>query len=131
MSTKTLDTALSAQLAKTVRAPSKECWLNAFRAMHERPGLRYVEGWCVLNGLLVEHGWLETDTAIVDPTLYRHPPARYFAGLVFTPAAASSTLQVLGTGELPIAWHMRQAPEFAPYKAAFDAALAYSIIGEG
>jgi len=101
--------------------------------MHERPGLRYVEGWIIsdVNGLLIEHGWLETDTAIIDPTLYRRPPLAYFAGLVFTPAQASSTLQALGNGELPLAWHMRDDAIFAAYKAAFDAALGYSIMGEG
>lgn len=125
MTTKPLDTALSADLAKAIRAQPKQCWLNAFRVMHERPGLRYVEGWIISDGdgLLIEHGWLETDTAIIDPTLYRQPPARYFAGLVFTPAEAQRALSELNRVELPIAW---QQPDKPAYKAAFDAALLAS-----
>lgn len=128
MTTKPLDETLSAQLAKTIRAQKKQCWRNAWRAMQAMPhrdNLRYVEGWIISDGdgLLIEHGWLETDTAIIDPTLYRQPPARYFAGLVFTPAEAQRALSELNRVELPIAW---QQPDKPAYKAAFDAALLAS-----
>ena len=55
----------------------------------ELAGAVYVEGYAVIErasgrGLVIEHGWIEHDGRIVDPTLHGERETAYFAGLRFT-----------------------------------------------
>ena len=103
---------LSARLAEKVGAGLKQCFLNAWRALQcerELEGGLYVEGWAVAGdrGLVIEHGWLELDGEIIDPTLYDCDVA-YFPALRFDRETAKREVaqrgETMGPGELPIVW---------------------------
>ncbi len=81
--------ALSEALAKDkrVRARKRQCFKNAFNVVSYCPefaNATYVEGIVVATKLplLIEHGWLEIDNQIVDPTL-TDAHWTYFPGLRF------------------------------------------------
>lgn len=81
--------ALSEALAKDkrVRARKRQCFKNAFNVVSNCPEFAeatYVEGIVVpaKQPLLIEHGWLEIDNQIVDPTL-TDAHWTYFPGLRF------------------------------------------------
>ena len=79
------DKAESQRVGKLVRAKSKRCYYNAFHVIMEVPeyaNADYVEGMAVMGGLVIEHGWVEKEGVIVDPTLPERE-AVYFAGLRF------------------------------------------------
>jgi len=79
------DTIESARVGKLVRAKSRQCYLNAFRVIQqvrEYAQADYVEGMAVTGGLAIEHGWVEKDGTIVDPTLPSQEMV-YFPGLRF------------------------------------------------
>ena len=76
----------STRAKRLVRARVGQCYLSAFRLVQQIPeyaNAEYVEGMAVnRNGMAFEHGWVEKDGVIVDPTL----PANelmYFPGLRF------------------------------------------------
>lgn len=62
------------------------CYANAFRAMLNVPEYHdadYVEGWAVYDGgFCMEHGWVEKDGEIIDPT-WPDRDVTYFPGLRF------------------------------------------------
>lgn len=64
----------------------KMCYRNAARVVQRVPGYEhatYVEGIAVSEiGMLIEHGWVEHDGEILDPTLPDEKMA-YFPGLRF------------------------------------------------
>jgi hypothetical protein len=125
----------STRVGKLVRAKKKQCYGNATRvvlALPEYANADYVEGLAVIGGtLVIEHGWVEKDGVIVDPTL----PARelaYFPGLRFTGqrglAEAMRIPKPEHTGEdLPIfyrfGWGGIDSPEF---RSALVAAYRYA-----
>jgi len=78
------DVAESKRTGRLVRAKRKQCYLNAFRVIQEVKEYAegdYVEGAAVIGGVMViEHGWVEKDEIVVDPTLPRDNIV-YFAGL--------------------------------------------------
>ena len=123
-----LDWDRSRRISNAIGAGMRHCWWNARRALRTRPELehgRYVEGYVVtLDHLLpVEHGWVEHDGVIIDPTLY-HTPCVYFPGLRFTKAEIAAV-----RGYKPIAWQYGWAGEESPqYHAAYARALAF--VGE-
>lgn len=71
---------------KKVKAIPKMCYRNASRIVQHVPGYEdaaYVEGIAVLDsGMLIEHGWVEFQGQIIDPTLPEVEIA-YFPGLRF------------------------------------------------
>jgi hypothetical protein len=71
---------------KRVRARKRQCFKNASNVVSYCPefAATYVEGIVVRPGLplIVEHGWLEIDNQIVDPTL-TDAHLTYFPGLRF------------------------------------------------
>ena len=72
-------------ICKLVRAKPQQCYYNAFRVIMEVPEYAeadYVEGMISSGGLLIEHGWIEKDEAIIDPTLPLGDQV-YFSGLRF------------------------------------------------
>ncbi|HYD48798.1 MAG TPA: DUF4326 domain-containing protein [Terriglobales bacterium] len=126
--TAAFDAELSAQIARQIRARYRRCWTNAacsVRLLGERG--QYVEGWVVVNRfhpIVIEHGWCEVDTSIVDPTYtpvvsHLEPPLAYFAGMRFSATEAEAGLD---RGKLPIAW-LRSDAEYgrAFYRAWADA----------
>ena len=72
---------------KRVRVRKRQCFKNAFNVVFYCPEHRsatYVEGIVIpaKQPLLIEHGWLEIDNKIVDPTL-TDSHWTYFPGLRF------------------------------------------------
>ncbi len=84
---KTKDKGESARVGRLVRAMRKQCYRNAFWVIQQVPYYAkadYVEGLAVLGGVLVfEHGWVERDGVIADPTLPKDD-LLYFPGLRFS-----------------------------------------------
>ncbi len=81
------DIAESMRVADVVHAVGQQCYRNAFRVIKKVPEYSkadYVEGIAITpTGLSIEHGWIEKDEVIVDPTLPRDEMV-YFPGLRFT-----------------------------------------------
>ncbi len=124
------DIAESKRVGKLVRSISKQCYLNAFRVVHNVPEYAkadYVEGMAVLGGMPIEHGWVEIDGVIVDPTLPMHH-GEYFPGLRFSGQyGLAEALQRFKSTELPFFYHFGwggvDSPEF---KAALIAAYRHA-----
>ena len=76
----------SARARRLMRAKPKQCYVNAARVVLNVPEYAqadYVEGMAVIGGaMVIEHGWVEKDGVIIDPTL-PHDDLDYFPGLRF------------------------------------------------
>ncbi len=97
----------------------------------------YVEGAAVTAkiGVVIEHGWIERDGAIVDPRAELF--SAYFPGLRLSVADAYRAASI--KGYLPISWdwggspfvrgpQFEQAPEFeAARRAAYQAVLGVAV----
>ena len=77
----------SQRVGKLVRAKQQQCYINACRVIWEVQGYstsNYVEGIAVQvvdgGGVMFEHGWVEKDGEIIDPTLPTEVYV-YYAGL--------------------------------------------------
>ncbi|AFZ55665.1 hypothetical protein ACOWPH_22395 [Anabaena sp. PCC 7938] len=69
---KLLDESLSLQVAESIKSKAKKPFENAYKAALATEGSRYVQGFLVFTGQPykpVEHGWIELDEVIIDPTL--------------------------------------------------------------
>ncbi|WP_416673172.1 hypothetical protein [Egbenema bharatensis] len=69
---KTLDESLSIEVAKQVNSRAQTSFKNAYNAALVTDGAAYVQGFLALlrkSYVLLEHGWLELDDRIIDPTL--------------------------------------------------------------
>jgi hypothetical protein len=120
----------SHKLQKAIRAKNQQCYANVWKAIEtqeENKNATYVEGMAVLNGLVLEHGWIEHEGEIIDPTWDDSDgdDVAYFPGLRFHGRdGLNSTWRipgVLATGEkLPIfyrfGWGGVKSPEFAEAK---------------
>ncbi|NEQ26399.1 MAG: hypothetical protein F6K28_46685 [Microcoleus sp. SIO2G3] len=71
-----LDQAASIELAKQIGAKADRSFDNAYRAVLAIENATYVQGFLVTPMSLepIEHGWIEVDDRILDPTL-PHLPA--------------------------------------------------------
>ena len=82
----TKDKIESARVRRLIRARRQQCYYNAFRVIFEVPEYDeadYVEGLAVIDGqMVIEHGWIEKNGVIVDPTLAKDGLI-YFPGLCF------------------------------------------------
>lgn len=120
----------SLQLAKDKRLVirPRQCFYNSFQAiLHcgEYRNAIYVEGIAVLDGLELEHGWLERHDEIIDPTL-PNDPLVYFPGLRFEGEfGISKAMQIpkaRGEDDLPIfyrfGWGGKHSPEFMAAREA-------------
>ena len=128
------DVAESKRTGDLVRSKRKQCYLNAFRLVQEvkeYADADYVEGGAVIEGIMViEHGWVEKDGVIVDPTLARDNLV-YFAGLRFRGqrgiAEAMQIPKPSYSDHLPIfyrfGWGGIESPEF---RAAMAGAYRYA-----
>jgi hypothetical protein len=133
------NTAESKRAGKLVRAKKKACYLNAFRVIQEVPGYRaatYVEGIVVQvvegGGFPFEHGWVEKDGEIIDPTLPSHElvyfPGLRFVGVLGLAEALAIPKPDYTTEDFPIfyrfGWGGADSPEFSQarreaYRLAF------------
>ena len=118
------DVGESKRVRRLLRGRAQQCYWNAFQVVQQIPeysDAEYVEGMAVNDhGIAIEHGWVEKDGVIVDPTL----PAdelTYFPGLRFKGLRglieALKTPKPEHTGEdLPIfyrfGWGGIESPEF-------------------
>ncbi|WP_017316568.1 hypothetical protein [Mastigocladopsis repens] len=69
---KPLDEALSVEIAQRIKSKAKTPCDNAYRAALATEGAIYVQGFLVFAGKPykpIEHGWIELENSIVDPTL--------------------------------------------------------------
>jgi hypothetical protein len=67
-----LDETLSNEIAKTIKSKAKKPFNNAYKAVLITEGAKYVQGFLVFVGQPykpVEHGWVELNEVIIDPTL--------------------------------------------------------------
>jgi hypothetical protein len=113
----------SKKLKKAIRAKAQQCYANAWDAIEtqeEYQHATYVEGMAVVNGLVIEHGWIEHEGEIIDPTLLDANVA-YFPGLRFKGRERlDSTWRIPGMMEsglkLPVfyrfGWGGVNSPEF-------------------
>jgi hypothetical protein len=113
----------SKKLKNAIRARAKQCYANAWDAIETQEEYKhatYVEGMAVVRGLVIEHGWVEQDGEIIDPTLPDADVA-YFPGLRFKGREGlDSTWRIPGLIEsgikLPIfyrfGWGGVNSPEF-------------------
>jgi hypothetical protein len=113
----------SKKLRRAIRAKAKRCYANAWDAIETQEEYRnatYVEGMAVLDFMVIEHGWIEHEGEIIDPTLLDANIA-YFPGLRFKGRdGLDSTWRIPGfmeTGmKLPIfnrfGWGGVNSPEF-------------------
>ena len=117
-----------------VSAKKRQCFNNAFGTVmycDEFATATYVEGMVVIiGGLAIEHGWIEKDEAIIDPTLPTDK-AMYFPGLRFEGQyGISQGLKIPkkdGCEDFPIfyrfGWGGHKSPDF---RAARSAAMRLS-----
>jgi len=81
---KNIELSLKLSKDKRIGVRSQECYYNCYKTLshcEEFQNAFYVEGIC-FSGFTFEHGWLEIDGQIVDPTL-PEDQGIYFPGLRF------------------------------------------------
>ena len=66
-----LDVLVSTEAGKLVRARLGDCYRNALRcaAFVAGDATFYVEGYAVVHGVPIEHGWLVVEGKVIDPTV--------------------------------------------------------------
>lgn len=124
-----VDRDLSRRLAESTATKPRSAWRTAWRALQSHTDLEngfYVEGWAApLDGSRVfEHGWLEIDGRIVDPT-------RWESQLAYFPVLRFDRDQVCDASanrpELPVTWRYASRQRINPaYRRAWHAAHALS-----
>ena len=135
-----VDQALSDKTRRHIGARAKACYYNAYTALGEMPELAsglYVEGCAICDrDNVIEHGWIELDGRIVDPTLYDQGNVSYFAGLRFTQQQAWDAICTIPkttfTEDLPIfyrfGWGGCDSPEMMrAFAAAWESIGAHDI----
>ncbi len=123
--------ALSRQLAEQVKAIPKECWRNAYLALTCLPTAKYVEGWAITaSGLMVEHGWLEYEGEIVDPTFSLGDSREKLQATAYFPGVRYCLDEAMGLlakrdGQLPLVWaHGWGGMDCPEYAEAYEQALS-------
>lgn len=69
---KPLDPALSIEIGKAIKSKPNDSFNNAYKAALSNKNSMYVQGFIVFAGYPykpVEHGWIESDDCIIDPSL--------------------------------------------------------------
>jgi hypothetical protein len=103
------DVGESKRVGKRVQSKGNQCYRNAFQVVSCVLGYanaEYVEGIVVdESGMALEHGWVEKDGMIVDPTMPKEE-LTYFPGLRFKGLAGLAEAlripKLEGTDDLPI-----------------------------
>jgi len=127
---KNVELSLKLSNDKRIRVKPRQCYYNAFKTMNYCPEYQratYVEGFAHI-GFPIEHGWLEFNGEILDPTLPTDDLI-YFPGLRFEGMfALSRAMQIPkdGSEDFPIfyrfGWGGHDSPEF---RAAREAGMRY------
>ena len=89
-----LDESGSLELSERIQSKPRSPFDNAYRAALATPGASYVQGFLVTKGKPgepVEHGWIELDDRILDPSL---PHLKKPANLHYFPAQRFSVKQL-------------------------------------
>lgn len=126
----------SCRVGTEIHATRQRCFFNAFRAvtaLSDYQNATYVEGIAVTTaGLILEHGWVERDGEIVDPTI-NDEHLVYFPGLRYQGAAGLSQAitkvpkQFESCEDLPIFYRFGFGGENCPEMTqAREQAKAYS-----
>ncbi|MGB3612483.1 MAG: hypothetical protein WBA10_01725 [Elainellaceae cyanobacterium] len=119
---KPIDETLSIQVANTIGSKANQPFENAYRSLLHIDNGVYVQGFLVIAGNLFnpqEHAWIETDSAVVDPSLpHLGQPA---SALHYFPA------QALNSSELAAALETAHEdyPEDDPLPVYGDGPYAY------
>ena len=130
-----VDYQLSVDIAQQVSAQPKHCWHNSILGQQVLPNALYIEGWIVVpEGVVIEHGWLEMESKIVDPTLVpriheESEVPRYFSGIYYTVEESFEGLEATD-GELPLVyrdgcWGRVTAPYMLAYCDAWEYSFAH------
>ena len=116
---------LSQELAKKVNAITGSCWLNAVNALDYLPdNTAYIEGWIVTGESfeVLEHGWLELDGEIIDPTSYTQNSIEYFPGIKLRNPPKQGHV-------LPFVYHYGlYSKQFESYQEAYN--QAHNVVKE-
>lgn len=121
------DTRMSRELADVFIPKVRQCYRNAFFALVYSEGLpvTYIEGFAVLDKIVMFHGWLEFAGRIIDPTWAYEGmgDAIYFAGLRV--ALPEALFLWRDTDVFPfVTFYGRSGLDHPGYSQAFYAALA-------
>lgn len=124
----------SARVAERIKAFNRECYWNAVRALRQcyrtHPHAVYVEGPAISSRfpIVADHGWLEVEGAIVDPTPSWHADVdphdfdtmpRYFPAVRYTVAdLRGGRLKAMPIIQRTRAW---RAPDSPYMRATVDA----------
>ena len=104
------------------KAITKQCWKNSLDALSDYPGSEYIEGWAVTKPsyLAIEHGWLELDGKVIDPTI-PDKAIKYFPVLRFNAGEAWTLAREIGS--VPLIWEMPE--RWDEYRQAQEEAIAF------
>jgi hypothetical protein len=132
---------LSEELCDLVGAQNKDCFKNSVLASMATPGSFYVEGWAITSfGLVVEHGWVEKDGEVIDPTpvyVQNLDNTKYFPGVKYTSKEIMKLFGRKSNITVPIVssknGHGMEHPEFrrayiAATRAAYGEQMADMIL---
>ncbi|MGF1515574.1 MAG: hypothetical protein ACFB5Z_18000 [Elainellaceae cyanobacterium] len=98
---KPVDDARSTQVASAIKSKARQPFQNAYQALQHVEQGSYVQGFLVISGSPFnphEHAWIETDDAIVEPSLpHLGQPAAalcYFAAQTLSASKLASAIEV-------------------------------------
>ena len=96
---------LSRGLAEWITMRPGECFYNAHKAAEKMPGAFYVEGWAVTQAAgLTDHGWIEVEGEIVDPSWAASGFGKYYAAAERFSRDSFLRAWTENAGELPLMW---------------------------
>lgn len=126
--TQRFDAELSQQVVQLIESLAQDRWRKAWCALQWMPELaagEYVEGYVITadNHIVFEHGWVELDGRIIDPSFPAGHLA-YFPGLRFDRAGAHQA--VADDLDLPVMWRC-DAGQYAACMLAHVGAWDYII----
>lgn len=139
LSEKNLDYSQSKEIAQLINAQEYQCWYNACAAITSLPerlvSASYTEGWLVLpqerDIQLIEHSWISClQERVIDPSIVLLEKSGQ--QLTYFPALhiQGELVEAIPPGTfLPLAHHLSPTGDtlgYPPYRAAYDAALAYA-----
>ncbi len=141
---KPVDEALSNQVAGAISSKASQPFQNAYQALQQVEQGRYVQGFLVIieNPFsLQEHAWVETDDAIIEPSLphigYSADALRYFPAQILSEADLASAIEIAKEdypednplpvyGDAPYAYYGDVMLGGEPYQEAYQQAQALS-----
>lgn len=135
---KNVDESIRIAQDKRVEVTAKQCFCNSANVLFHHPEYSeatYVEGVVIVKKkLLIEHGWIEKDGELIDPTLPDHGII-YFPGLRFEGTLGLSKALRIPKGEatedFPIFYRFGWGGDSLEFSAARETAQkCYSVMLE-